>query len=316
MKGNELTEEQRGQGQTARQIRNAALSLIVMIALSLVVYFFNIPNPNMILIAGLTVFTSLFGYISGIVCGVEMIVYSMFFFSTDHSFISFTTLNMQKMAVIILGVVLNVAFIGHLKKRQTDDNRQLAEANSQLETDNLILQEASETDALTGVKNRFALRRDYDRYQGKFLHVMMIDLDGFKDVNDTYGHEAGDELLRRTGKVLRETLGGDCCYRYGGDEFLVICIDISQDHFVDRIEEIRTGLEKIMLDERRIPVRFSAGYVYGDSKMPYDLRLMIRQADAKMYRAKRQGKDFCLGMEFSREQARLLDKRPHPEYYG
>ena len=83
-----------------------------MVALTFVVQFFNIPNPNIILITGLVVFASLFGYGSGAVCAVLMIVYSMYFFSTDHSFISYSPITLQKMASIVLGVTLTTVFIG------------------------------------------------------------------------------------------------------------------------------------------------------------------------------------------------------------
>lgn len=83
-----------------------------MVALTFVVQFFNIPNPNIILITGLVVFASLFDYGTGAVCAVLMIVYSMYFFSTDHSFISYSSINLQKMASIVLGVTLTTVFIG------------------------------------------------------------------------------------------------------------------------------------------------------------------------------------------------------------
>ena len=308
MKDKHVIDAQRARGGAAAQIRNAALSLAVMIGLTAAVYFFNIPNPNMILIAGLTVCTSLFGYVSGIVCGVEMIVYSMFFFSTDHSFFQYTDINLQKIGIIVLGVVLNVAFIGRLKRRHNEATRQLTRMNDELETDNLLLQEASETDVLTGVKNRYALRRDYDGYQGQSLHVMMIDLDGFKQINDTFGHEVGDFILNRAGQVLRETFGSECCYRYGGDEFLVVCRDIAHEDFIGRVDKVKLGFENVELDGRRLPFSFSGGFVNGKAEMPFDLRLMIRQADHEMYNAKHRGKDFCLGSEFSRERARMLDQ--------
>ena len=175
-----------------------------MIALTAAVYFFRIPNPNMILIAGLTVCTTLYGYIPGILCGAEMIGYSLYFFSVGHSFVNFTSENLLKVMIITIGVALNVAFIGRLKSRHDRVLNRLEEYNSDLLEDNLSLREATVTDPLTKLKNRYALRRDFDRCFGRFIHVMMMDLDDFKGVNDTYGHEAGDELLRETGVVLRE----------------------------------------------------------------------------------------------------------------
>ena len=95
-----------------KAFREMALSLGVMLALTLFVRDFKIPNPNMILITGLSVFTSLYGYHAGIVCGAVMPLYSMYFFSENHSFFAYDALNAQKMATILLGVALNVLFIG------------------------------------------------------------------------------------------------------------------------------------------------------------------------------------------------------------
>ena len=101
-------------------LREMALSLLVMLALTVAVRAFKIPNPNMILITGLSVFTSLYGYGAGMVCGGVMLLYSMYFFSENHSLFVYSALNLQKMATILLGVVLNILFIGHLHKAHTD----------------------------------------------------------------------------------------------------------------------------------------------------------------------------------------------------
>ena len=296
----EKTETTKRRADTAVKIRNAAFSLVLMLAITVLVYFFNIPNPNMILIAGLTVFTTLYGYSSGVVCGLEMIVYSMFFFSTDHSFFEYTTQNLEKLTVIIIGVVLNVAFIGRLKKRQQDAVLKLEETNRGLISTNSRLEEATRLDPLTTVKNRYALRQDYDNYFERSVHVMMIDLDGFKQINDKYGHDAGDYLLKQMGRVLKESFGTDCTYRYGGDEFLVICPEVSDENFTKRIEEIRSGIKKIRSDHKNADLRFSAGYVFGTVEKSSDLRSMITAADSMMYRAKNAGSCLCFGSGFDR----------------
>ena len=86
-------------------------------------------------------------------------------------------------------------------------------------------------DALTGIGNRLALRRDYESYQGHEVTVVMLDLNDFKLINDTRGHEEGDRVLQEIGKLLSDTFGKEHCYRYGGDEFLVIVPDISDSEF-------------------------------------------------------------------------------------
>ena len=78
--------------------KKIVITVVVMVALILFVYYFNIPNPNMILIAGLVLCSALFGFGGGIVAAVIMLGYTLFFFSTDHSFTQFTPQNLQKRA--------------------------------------------------------------------------------------------------------------------------------------------------------------------------------------------------------------------------
>ena len=72
------------------------ITSIIMLGLIFIVYFTSVPNPNMILIAGLVVCTALFGWSAAIVSTLAMVIYSMFFFSIDHSFFKYTTPNLQK----------------------------------------------------------------------------------------------------------------------------------------------------------------------------------------------------------------------------
>lgn len=140
-------------------------------------------------------------------------------------------------------------------------------------------------DALTQIGNRYALRRDYDSYQGHEVTVAMMDLDDFKRINDTRGHEEGDRVLREVGKLLSDTFGKECCYRYGGDEFLLIVPDISISEFN---EKLRTLVQKRPAIDDTVWAGFSVGFVRAtltDSDM---LRNLISRADEKMYETKRE----------------------------
>ena len=140
-------------------------------------------------------------------------------------------------------------------------------------------------DALTGIGNRLALRRDYESYQGHEVTVLMLDLNDFKLINDTCGHEEGDRVLQEIGKMLSDTFGKEHCYRYGGDEFLVIVPDISTSEFNEKLEIIKQN--KPAIDDTA-KAGFSIGYVRGvltDSDM---LRNLISRADVKMYESKRE----------------------------
>lgn len=302
-----------GAGQSRRHARRGAIvHLLVtfgaMLALSYLVFIFNIPNPNIILMTGLTFFTSVYGFGAGAVSSAVMVAYSMFFFSEGHDWVTFSPLNLQKLSVVALGAIACTLLIGNLKRRQTIANRKLAEMNRFLRIENQSLEEGSQTDALTGVRNRFALRRDYDRFENRYVHVMMLDLDDFKRANDTYGHPVGDIILKKAGQLLIQAFGANSCYRYGGDEFLIICVDMDEAVFLDKLSAIRQGMSGVYLNDKRLPAHFSAGYVYGACERSSDLRLMMHQADENLYQAKRKGRDLHVGSPFSRDGAERLEQ--------
>lgn len=280
------------------QLKRLLLTAFVMSALVTFALIFDIPNPNMLLITGLVVFTSLYGYTAGIVCAIAMVLYSMYFFSTDHSFIHYTALNLEKMSMIAVSVILNVIFVGKLKTTQDKTENELRDINEMLEKDNSKLLERAMSDALTGLKNRFALRKDYPGLRGMNVFTLLMDIDDFKNINDTLGHDVGDYILTKAGEALVGIFGKEMCYRYGGDEFLVICPNISRNVFKSQLNDLKTKLAAISLNGNKFSVHFSGGYVYGKVETNGDLRLMIHHADQYLYEAKQHGKDQFTGNEF------------------
>ena len=139
-------------------------------------------------------------------------------------------------------------------------------------------------DALTGIGNRLALRRDYDAYQGHEVTVLMLDLNDFKLINDTRGHEEGDRVLQEIGKLLSDTFGKEYCYRYGGDEFLAIVPDMEEQDFNRKLEALKQN-SPAMDDGSRAD--FSVGFVRGLLTDTDTLRKLISRADEKMYEKKR-----------------------------
>lgn len=295
------------------RVHHVILTLLVMCVLVAAVYGLNIPNPNIVLCVGLTAMTAQFGYPSGIAGGLVMAVYSMFFFSENHSFFIYTSQNLYKLTVIVLSVAAEVLLVGRLKARHDQALHRLAQANAALRMDNESLTEANATDPLTGVRNRWAIRRDYSRYENRYVHVMMLDLDEYKQLNDTYGHAVGDYILRQVGAGLKEVFGLENSYRYGGDEFLVICAELAPDPFAARVARLRDMLGDIYVGEKRLPVRFSAGSVYGDCEHSDDLRLMMHQADYNLYEVKRQGGNRAIDTEYNRRTAKNLERITTPE---
>ena len=147
------------------------------------------------------------------------------------------------------------------------------------------LNDMAYVDALTGVGNRHALRRDYNSYQGDEVTVAMLDLDDFKLINDTYGHDEGDRVLREVGKLLSDTFGKEYCYRYGGDEFLLIVPDLSVSEFHEKLETLKQN--KPAVDDA-VWAGFSVGSVRATLTDSGMLRKLISEADEKMYESKRE----------------------------
>ncbi len=286
-------------------LTHSILFSILMIVLMIFVYNFNVPNPNMILIAALVLSTSIGGTIPGAICAVLMFGYSLFFFSTDHSFFRFTDVNFHKIIVITLGILINFVSVALLKKNRDkaesqlkNVNDELTKANGKLEQTNVELAKVNEQlkamaskDTLTNLRNRYALRQDFELYVGIPLHVGFLDLDDFKAMNDTKGHAYGDNALATVGKALTTSFRTSNCYRYGGDEFLIITENESEEAFVSCCEQARKQLETA-------GIGFSAGYVQGVPETIPELRSMIMQADAKLYEAKASGKNQFKGSAF------------------
>jgi diguanylate cyclase (GGDEF)-like protein len=143
------------------------------------------------------------------------------------------------------------------------------------------LAEAAAVDPLTGLANRRMIGRRIGRLEPGEL-VVMIDLDLFKNLNDTLGHQAGDHVLRSFGRLLQSSVRErDRCGRYGGEEFVVtLGSGADGDAFIRRLRHAWEA-------QRPHPVTFSAGIaVCGDNPMA-----AVAAADDAMYQAKRDGRD-------------------------
>ncbi|WP_027407262.1 GGDEF domain-containing protein [Anaerovibrio sp. RM50] len=277
----------------------STVTLLGMALLIALVWFLKVPNPNMVLITGIIIFTSMFGRMAGVLSTLMIIIYSMYFFSMDHDFFTFTEVNIYKMMVILLSVIINTAIVAYLRYRWRNAQLELYELNGQLRHHNEQLQFQSKTDQLTGLYNRHALRENYDDYIGKQLTVAFMDVDNFKLINDTWGHDAGDEVLKILSSSMKEKLTNTTIYRYGGDEFLLIRDDVDIDLFEKQLDSVKKDLSSFNSSREGEKVNFSLGYVYGETKTSYDLRNMFEKADELLYDVKRHGKKKFIGSPYT-----------------
>ncbi|GAA3595612.1 hypothetical protein GCM10022223_08470 [Kineosporia mesophila] len=155
------------------------------------------------------------------------------------------------------------------------------------------LVDAAQTDALTGLLNRTAFLEAVNARlaSGQHAAVMFIDLDNFKEVNDTMGHAEGDRLLHRAAECLRQAAGpGDSVARLGGDEFAVMPASVDPDEAKAAADAVITAFNGF--DETahgRPSVSASLGLVVADPVVTHTAREVLRDADLAMYRAKQRG---------------------------
>ncbi|MFI5912020.1 EAL domain-containing protein [Dactylosporangium sp. NPDC051541] len=166
-------------------------------------------------------------------------------------------------------------------------------------------------DELTGLPNRALFTDRLEQAMARAstpLGVLFLDLDGFKRVNDSLGHGAGDRLLRATADRLLATLRpGDTVARFGGDEFGIM-LEHADDETVDQLPArlLRALEEPLLIDGREVAVSASIGAVW-DAERYADADEVVRNADVAMYAAKSDGKARC--QVFHEEMhVRLVDR--------
>lgn len=157
------------------------------------------------------------------------------------------------------------------------------------------LQHRASHDALTGLPNRYLLQDRFDmaagraRRYGESFAVAFIDLNGFKLINDSFGHECGDEILRQTGRRLATVLRDcDTAARLGGDEFVLLLQGVGEDCAASTISRIVEELQQpLLVSGQEFAVSCSVGLSYfpDDGVALYEL---LRGADRAMYETKRQ----------------------------
>lgn len=191
-----------------------------------------------------------------------------------------------------LGDINHVCLIIYDVTDTATSKQALEEANQQLTM-------LSITDRLTGLYNRGyweeCLRNEYSRYQrhGKVSTLMMIDIDFFKKVNDTYGHPAGDEILRRASAILKQMIRcSDMAGRYGGEEFGVLLPEINEPVAQLVAERLRRRIENecVLFDGNKINFTISIGLAEVTNQQTSAIH-WLQQADAALYHSKHSGRN-------------------------
>ncbi len=190
----------------------------------------------------------------------------------------------------------------HMVAKLRQNREQLAKVNAELQDKNQELHLLSITDPLTGLFNRKHLMETLAaevirslRHKHSFA-LLIIDIDHFKRINDTYGHQKGDEVLHCLAQAFQKSIR-DCDYvaRYGGEEFIILLPETGRRGAIEAAERIRTraGKESVGLEEESISVTVSIGIsLFPDNGA--DIKTVIQQADKALYAAKDSGRNMIV----------------------
>jgi diguanylate cyclase len=221
-----------------------------------------------------------------------------------------TVLSVVGLTIFLL-MVTNMTYHRNLKLRDTREqllksehalnaaNRALQQQLGEIHILQARLSEQANRDPLTGLYNRRYLDSTLERElarckrEGQPLSLVLIDLDHFKQINDTYGHQAGDEVLKQLADMLNaQARAADVACRYGGEEFLLLLPDMPQDIALERVEQWRATFAAmtIAFGEFRMQATLSIGIATypGHGTSPTEL---IRRADRALYQAKTAGRN-------------------------
>ncbi len=190
-------------------------------------------------------------------------------------------------------------FVARATRELSDALQSLLRLRRELEIEHRIASNAARTDELTGLNNLRAFKEQaetmlaYTRRHGLPLCALMLDIDHFKQINDSHGHAVGDRVLQAVATQLKTTLReADLCGRLGGEEFGVLLAGADLNEARQIAEKLRMAIQAIALpvNDTTLHVTISVGVAEAATACP-DTTILLAQADAAMYRAKSNGRN-------------------------
>ncbi|HCE09064.1 MAG TPA: GGDEF domain-containing protein [Oxalobacteraceae bacterium] len=190
------------------------------------------------------------------------------------------------------------SYIGGLRHKVKEKNQELAKRNVELEQALHRNQELAIRDELTGVFNRRYLMEIISREKqrsdrtGRVFSICIVDVDFFKKVNDTYGHLAGDEVLRTIARTASDAMRQtDYFGRYGGEEFALVLTDTMVEGALITAERVRLRIENLSFPEINADLKVTVSIGIADSRRNEDTSATFRHADQALYHAKENGRN-------------------------
>lgn len=188
-----------------------------------------------------------------------------------------------------------------LENRVQERTAALQRTKLDLEEANSELTRISHTDALTQLANRRYCDQQLTQLHDPALGVLMIDIDHFKRINDTYGHPFGDSCISAVAQVLKQATrrSADLAARYGGEEFVVLLRDSNPQDALELAEQIRLAVAGIELEhgEERVKLTVSVGVACNSPEQGLDVQTLLSAADRALYAAKQGGRNQVQGAQ-------------------
>ncbi|MFT4120247.1 diguanylate cyclase [Bradyrhizobium sp.] len=200
--------------------------------------------------------------------------------------------------------------IGLAEERTKEAELRATENAMQLQEDMLKLRQLADTDFMTGLMNRrsfLAIADDavaFCRRYKRSMATLMIDIDHFKKINDTYGHAAGDDAIKRVAEIVNQSIRTtDKAARFGGEEFVVLLREIDQETAVLLADRVRASIESATVrhGDTVIPLTVSVGLALFDES-DRDVQDVIERADQGLYVAKKTGRNRTFLMPVAEER--------------
>lgn len=230
----------------------------------------------------------------------EKLISSFFDEATDKWFQAFDELiSWPDGRTVKYTILVDISEQKEIQASMIKTHAKLAIQSKKLQEANKKLQYLSDKDYLTGIDNRRSyFKKGTELFEASLdepydLYVAMLDLDRFKNINDTYGHSMGDEVLKEFTKTVQSYLDeNDIFGRLGGEEFSLILVSDNKDDVIAKLDAIKTKIKNIDLkaDGNSIEVSVSIGF---DKKYKEDNSLdeLLERVDKLLYEAKHEGRD-------------------------
>ena len=261
---------------------------------------FRIPTIYVAVLYGIAVIF-LYHYLQSLILYLVMVIASILLIPLFHPLIETSSYRADIISNAALAWLLSAmnyrSFIKDFENRKLiqAQNKELLKKNNQIQRANRDLTELSIRDGLTELYNRRKMDADLKKAQARALRygsdfaVIILDIDHFKKINDTHGHETGDEALKGVSRVLVQTIREtDAAARWGGEEFLVLCpeTDLAQARLL--AERLR---ENIAHEEYVGSLKMTASFGVASHLEFTDLKDLLNAADNRLYTAKGQGRN-------------------------